>query len=409
MKTISRIFLIALSIAVLSWFLPWLYSLILPDKGSEPYLGYSPIADRWVVTEMDADKQSIIYDLADDGVSVRNVYTKNQRDSLLPQMYYTQLLAREQLDDTICGIEVSPRVFKMTSFVFQSYPRDINKEQAEVYPLMESMPVRIELEDPKEVMILDGDVKVVDMATNTINESRSNRFSKIFAERGFEFPLTDFSANITARKGYDEGYLMVDAAGDVFHLKQQAGRPYMRKIGMPDGMKAKKVFIMENVDHRNLGFIVDMDNRLFVVEAGSYRLSQIPVGSYNPQTDRITVMGNVFNWTIRISNESGSRWYAIDNDDYALLGTYSYEYEQSLLSKIEAYIFPFELTFTSTTDCWAYPRVLNLSWMALILNVVLAIAMAVVYRRCRRKAITATVVTVVFGLFSFIPFMLFKD
>ena len=178
---------------------------------------------------------------------------------------------------------------------------------------------------------------------------------------------------------------------------------------MPDGMKAKKVFIMENVDHRNLGFIVDMDNRLFVVEAGSYRLSQIPVGSYNPQTDRITVMGNVFNWTIRISNESGSRWYAIDNDDYALLGTYSYEYEQSLLSKIEAYIFPFELTFTSTTDCWAYPRVLNLSWMALILNVVLAIAMAVVYRRCRRKAITATVVTVVFGLFSFIPFMLFKD
>lgn len=408
-KILSRIFIIALSITVLSWFLPWLYSFLLPDKGSEPYLSYSPIADRWILTETDDDKQTKIYDLGDDGVSPGNIYTKNERDSLLPQMFYTQLVARDQLPDTICGKEVSPRVFKTTTFVFQCTPRDVNKVQAEAYPIMESLPVRIELEDPTDVMILDNEVRIVDMVTNTERESRSRRFTKMFAEQGFEYPLVDFSANITTRKGYDEGYLMIDAGRGVYHVKQQAGRPYMRKIALPGSVKAKKVFITENVDRRNLGFVVDEENCLYVIESGSYKLTKLPGVAYNPTGDRITIMGNLFNWTIRITNETGSQWYAIDNDDYRLSGRYEYRYETSLLSTIAMYIFPFELTFTSVSDCFAYPRILNVSWSALILNVMLAAAAAVALRRNRRQAIEAATVTVVFGVFSFIPYLLLKD
>ena len=398
-----------MSITVLSWFLPWLYSFLLPDKGNEPYLSYSPIADRWIVTEIDDDKQTKIYDIVEDGVSSVNFYTKNERDSLLPQMFYTQLVARDQLPDTICGKEVSPRVFKTTTFVFQCSPRDVNKVQAEVYPIMESLPVRIELEDPTDVMILDNGVKIVDMATNTERESRSRRFTKMFAEQEFEYPLVDFNANITARKGYDEGYLMLDAGGSVYHVKQQAGRPYMRKIVLPEGVKAQKVYITENVDRRNLGFVVDEENRLYVLEAGSYKLTELPDVAYNPTVDRITIMGNLFNWTIRVTNETGSQWYAIDNDDYRMLGKYTFCYETSLLSTIAMYIFPFELTFTSVGDCFAYPRILNVSWSALILNVMLAALAVAVLRRNRRQAIEAAAVTVVFGVFSFIPYLLLKD
>ncbi len=409
MKTISRVFIVALSIAVLSWFLPWLYSFMLPDGGNEPYLAYSPIADRWIVSETNDDKQTEIYDLAADGISKGNIYTKNQRDSLLPQMFYTQLLAREQLDDTICGIEVSPRVFKTTSFVFQSSPRDINKVLAEAYPIMESLPVRIELEDPTDVMLIDSGVKIVDMTTNEEKPKSSARFTKIFADRGFVYPMTDFSANITARKAYDEGYLMVDAEGAVYHVKQQAGRPYMKRIVLPEGVKAKKVFVMENVDHRNLGFIIDTDNHLYVLAAGSYDLTLLPVDLYNPQADRIVVMGNVFNWTIRITNDNGTTWYAINNADYRLLGKYSYSYDESLLAKIEGYIFPYKLSFTSMSDSLAYPRIESVSWLALVLNLILAVVIFVVMRRQRRKALISSVTTIVFGLFSFIPVILLKD
>lgn len=413
MKKAYNILLIALGIVVLSWFLPWLYSIVFPSAASDPFIAYSPVNDRMIVSETGDDKNLAIYSLDADGNREEGSYTKEQRDSLLPQIYYTQLMAREALLDTIAGIEVGVAAFKHSQWVFSALPRDINKVMPEVYLMMESMPARIDLEDPKEVFrFRDGKVEFIDMETNAVIEGRSKRFTDIFNERGFALPMRAYSANITSRKPYDEGYLMVDANGDLYHTKMQAGRPYMMKVNKPDSVNVAHVYIMENIDTRHHGIISDENHNLYVLERAGYRLIPLPVGKVDPEKEKISIVKNIFNWVVKVTGPEGVRWTALDSDDYHRLASYSKTYTESASQKAATYIFPYELSFTSVSDCYASPRFEYFSWHAIFLNVVLAVILFVVYRRRGRVApciAACSVITLIFGIFAFIPLMIVKN
>lgn len=145
MKRVYSIVLVALSIVVLAWFLPWLYSLVLPVGGSDPFVAMSPVCDELVVSELGDNTGKEIF-LADaDGQPTGKTITKEERDSLLPQIYFTQLMARGIMPDTIKGIEASMQNLKHGQWVFSTIPHDVNKVFPEVYLIMESMPARIDL------------------------------------------------------------------------------------------------------------------------------------------------------------------------------------------------------------------------------------------------------------------------
>ncbi|MDE6859590.1 MAG: DUF4857 domain-containing protein [Duncaniella sp.] len=409
MKTAYKIFLTALSIAVLAWFLPWLYSLIFPVGGSDPFVAYSPVTDSFIVSE-NSDGKTGIYEVDNNNTPTGRKFTREERDSLLPQIYFTQLVAHEKLPDTINGIEVSIPIFKHSQWVFNSIPHDVNKKGAEVYLMMESMPARVDLEDPKEAFRLNGKVEFIDIATNTVNPKRSSRFTEVFKARGFSYPAKRLNANITTRKQYDEGYLIIDSEGSLYHVKMQAGRPYMVKVQQPEGMVAEYVFILENPDTRPLGLVTDSDNNLYVLEHEGYKLKQLPVGKVNPELNKLTVVKNLFNWVVKISSTTGSRWVAIDSSDYSQLGTFETSYQDSTEETIAGYIFPFELSFTSTMTSLAYPRIDFLSWHFILLNFALAVVIVAIKRcRSRKEMGIAGVTTLIFGIFAFIPLIFIKD
>ncbi len=252
--------------------------------------------------------------------------TRDERDSLVPQMFYKELLAHEKLPDTIGGKAVSVHSLRTHEMMHNSSPRDIVKRQPGVWMMMESMPVRVELSDADQVFRFtpDGRMEFVDMATNAINESRSRRFTETLTKRGFTFPATDLSANVTSRKQYDEGYLMVDAAGKVFHVKQQAGRPYVAAIKLPEGVTASKVFILEEMNRDIIGLMVDTDNNPWFIEREGYTALPLPIGKIDPRNESVLMMGNLFNFTFRVTGKDCTRWSAIERtpEGYALLGTY---------------------------------------------------------------------------------------
>ncbi|MDE5649932.1 MAG: DUF4857 domain-containing protein [Duncaniella sp.] len=287
---------------------------------------------------------------------------------------------------------------------------DVNKKGAEVYLMMESMPARVDLEDPKEAFRLNGKVEFIDIATNTVNPKRSSRFTEVFKSRGFSYPAKRLNANVTTRKQYDEGYLIIDSEGSLYHVKMQAGRPYMVKVQQPEGMVAEHVFILENPDTRPLGLVTDSDNNLYVLEHEGYKLKQLPVGKVNPELNKLTVVKNLFNWVVKISSTTGSRWVAIDSNDYSQLGTFETSYQDSNEETIAGYIFPFELSFTSTMSSLAYPRIDFLSWHFILLNFALAVVIVAIKRRRSRKEMgIAGITTLIFGIFAFIPLILIKD
>lgn len=411
MKKVYTIFLYATAAVVLSWFLPWLYGMLLPEAASDPFVAFSPVSDEFVVSEGSGSNLRI-FTINGEGKVTRDNLNKEQRDSLLPHVYFNQLTARGEWPDSIGGDSVSIPMLKQAQWTFTSMPLDINKRQAEIYMMMESMPPRFELQDPKEAFTLDGEIEFVDMATNTVNVRRSQAFGKVMADRGFRFPLKSHSANITTRKSYDEGYLLIDAAGDLFHLKMQAGMPYMVRVERPDSADLRHVFILENPETRHLGLVTDAAKNLYVLEKEGYRLVKLPIEDVDPERDRIAIFKTYFNWIVKLRSGDEVRWVAIGPDSYDLLGEYVRHDKPSSIAEAGTYIFPFVLSFTSLEDSYAYPRITDISCKTLILGAVLAIITAIV-ARCRRLGSTSVAVNSVlvlfFGIYYFVPFLLVKD
>lgn len=410
MKTAYKTAFIAVSVVVLSWFVPWLYSLVLPDGYSDPFVAYSPVSDSFIVSERTDTDEQRIFDMDSAGNSSGILYSREERDSLLPHIYFNQLVARQQLPDSLGGVELTVSELKRNQWVFNSSPRDINKRKPKVFMIMESMPPRFELEDAKEVFRMDNGIEFVKMDDNSVNERRSCRFNDAFVDRGFVFPARALNANVTTRKAYDEGYLMADAEGSVYHMKMQGGRPYLAKVSSGDSVCAEYVFILENTDRRHLGLVIDDNHGLYVLEHDGYKLVELPVGKINPRKEKLTIMKNLFNWVVKVSGREGSRWVAIDADDYHLLGEYSVSYHKSTIQIVSEYLFPFELSFTSVNDCYAFPRIESISWRAIFLNLALAVLLFMILRGMSvRFRCTAILATAAFGIFSFIPFLLIKD
>ncbi|MDE6321638.1 MAG: DUF4857 domain-containing protein [Muribaculaceae bacterium] len=410
MKKIANIVFYTVAIIVLSWFLPWLYRLMLPDVKSEPFMAYSPVANAWVKSVTNDDKTQEITLVDSDGKPVEGVLTKDDRDSLIPQMYYRNLMARKRMPDTIAGIETSVHNLKSGEMVLTSTPHDINKVTPEVFMIMESRPERSDFEDPEEVWRWTADgMEFIRIADGSINEDRSARFTKEMKNVGFVQPLHDFSANITSRKQRDDGYLLVDAEGQVFNMLQFAGRPMVVKVNLPEGVKADKVWILEATDPRHLGLMTDTEGNPYFIES-DYSVEPLEIGKIDPRNERLTVMGNVWNIVFRITGPQGSRWRAIDATTLEPLGKYDYAYQESFLAKVGRYIFPYQLSFVSVNDSLAYPRIIDISWSAAILNILLALILALMgVKRHSPHFYYGAAITCFFGIFSFVPFILTCD
>lgn len=135
-------------------------------------------------------------------------------------------------------------------------------------------------------------------------------------QKGFEFPVRTLSGNPTNRKEYDEGYLMVDNNHRVFHVKQTKGLPYVRETGVAPELGIEHVAITEFSNRKTLGLLTDKDNNLYVLNR-DYTLHKLPIDKYDPKTNTLTIMGDIFYWTLKISDERGVTTYAVDADSYA--------------------------------------------------------------------------------------------
>lgn len=341
MIRLSKLFLYFTVAVLLVWILPWCYAFVGASASKTPFTIYSSLLGDFIVMEHSEGNGLVRHD------TQGNFYTQEVVDSLLPAFYLRQLTADERFPDSICGIAVSPKDIQLTNFTFKASPADINANQAELYFLLESMSQRVDLEMPSDAFrFTDTSIEFIDMAENQVNESKSALFTDMLSRKGFSFPAIHISGNATTRKDYDNGYLIVDKAHKIFHLKNTKGRPYVKAINTPDGIVPEYVFITEFRSRLTIGYMVDANHELFVINAdGTVHKSGIP--SFDPTKDELTIFGNMFDWTVRVSTGTDDFYYAIDANDYSLIKTCEY--------KDMRYAVP-GLTFTSTDDKFVKPR-----------------------------------------------------
>lgn len=412
MKKTHYILFFLLSTAILSWVLPWIYSLCFAERDREPFVSYSPINDCFIVTDFTNSKsdEPDIFEVDPVTQKPGRHYNMDERDSLLPEIFVGKLSAKGALPDSIKGVEISMRDIRMNSWIFTSSPKELNRSVPTVYPLMESMPARFKFEDPEVVMTLSGQVEIIDIESDCVDELKTRRFGKMFTDKGFTFPAKEAVGNVTTRKAYDNGYLILDNDDKLYHLKMQAGRPSMALIPLSDTIVPRHVFVMENADRKHYGLISDQAHNLYTVNHDdTYSISRLSGITFDPEKDRITIIKNLFSWCVKVKSGNESTWVALDPDDYSVLAVYNFTNPTALSSVVEDLIFPFRTSFTSADDKYVYPRIGYLSWHALALNVVLALIIVFTAKGPNSRCTAGKAfITLICGIFAFIPLMLMK-
>lgn len=342
MSKLSKIFLIHLLVFLAIWLIPWSYAFLTSRPEGRPFTLYSAQLGRFMQMEVGADRK--MYWMDDEGVE----YSDSQGDSLLPCFYMRQLVGDGLFPDSICGREVNPAMVRMHNFIYSHRPMEVNSPSSGLYFLMETSSGRVDLKMPSDVCSLGKEgMMFYDMESNRENEQLGKVFTDVLNDEGFSFPARFVAANTTTHKSYDNGFLIIDSAGELFNLRRVKNLPSVRRIELPDGLNPVWAAVTEYEDHATLGYICSDDNKFYVVGAdGDITLTGLP--TFNPFEDEILLIGNMFAHTVRLDRNGKTTYFALDAHDFSLLK--SMEVECSSVVEIPG------LSFTSPYDGYVRPR-----------------------------------------------------
>ena len=230
MKTIKTI-IVLLAAALLAWALPWCYAFVCSEPQESPLTLYSCVTHDFATFSFEGHDDAAGYDPAG------NPYTERQFDSIMPTVFTRRLAEEGRLPERIDGIPFDAREVELSNFVFRASPSELNRPQIGLYQLLESAPGREGFRTPDDVFrITERGIEFVKMADNRIDAEKSERFDRVMKKKGFVFPARRIAGNASTYKHYDNGYLLLDATGTPFQMKQLCGRPFVRRIERPDSV-----------------------------------------------------------------------------------------------------------------------------------------------------------------------------
>ena len=392
-----KILYIGLSVFLLSWIIPSLVELSLDSSSRYPFTYYSSVVNQFCY-----------FDQEDDNVRGRDMsgrtYTDAEFDRVLPMFYYRQLAMENALPDSIQGVPVDLHTIARNNFFFWYKPKDKNTPVIALYPMFESCSGKVDLENPSDLFRLKENIEFIDMATNRVDEQKSARFQQALEKAGFAFPAQWVAGIPTSQKSYDEGYFALDSEGHLFHVKMTNGKPFVKDTKVRD----ISCMLPMEIENRSLyGFLFDTHHTLYYLSTDGYRLVKV-LDDVDPDKDRVSIMANMFYWTVAKTTSDGEHTYALESRSMQRVDSLFRPAPESAWDKTLPYLFPFTVTFQDSTNSYIYPRVSGYYFPSLPLNIVLAVVTLIVYRKDRsRGKYLAGIITLCTGIAGFITVCLF--
>ena len=399
MKTIKTI-IVLLAAALLAWALPWCYAFVCSEPQESPLTLYSCVTHDFATFSFEGHDDAAGYDPAG------NPYTERQFDSIMPTVFTRRLAEEGRLPERIDGIPFDAREVELSNFVFRASPSELNRPQIGLYQLLESAPGREGFRTPDDVFrITERGIEFVKMADNRIDAEKSERFDRVMKKKGFVFPARRIAGNASTYKHYDNGYLLLDATGTPFQMKQLCGRPFVRRIERPDSVTFTHAFVTEFPGKRLLGFLGDDRGGIHALEA-DYSLHCLPLHPVDLRRERLIVVGDCFYWTAITERQGFERLTAVNARDYSLAAEHETDFPAPKWEQTRKYLFPFRLVFTASSDKYIKPRLRDFSYLALGLNTLLAAGWAVYSMKKRRCRTIRVLGILVLGIYLLVPLLL---
>ena len=362
MKIINKT-IILLSTCLLAWVIPNLYHLATDKASKSNFAYYSSVEKSFCSIGFDPVKKEILRK----NINTNKLYSESEFDSILPMFYYRQLLSEGRMPDSIHGVPVTAKEVRKKSFFFRFNPKNKNKPHIPLYTLFESISGRVRLEMPGDLFRLDKSIEFIDPETNLVNQAKSALFMKEFVKRKFKFPAKLAAGNPSTRKAYDEGYILLDSADKLFHLKMVNAKPYLRAIEMPLDMKPVHISVLEPSDRSLYAFVFDQNNKMFMLSTDAYKMVEIPCPKFNMNSDKLIIMANLLYWNVNVISKDGKSSFAVDAKTKTIVDRLTIKKEKVKASFIR-HMFPFTLRFESSHSKYLKPKITMGHQLVLLFN-----------------------------------------
>lgn len=402
---IARYLLILLTSLIFSIIITEYYWMSFEKAIYPPKVYYSPITENFVITKV-RNKKYLVTD------KEGNELSRKDFERLLPFLTYKQLLYKGTMPDTIQNVSIDVHKVRENNFSIPLKPKEMASFQIPLAPLIESAPNRADLQLPEDMFRITERLEFINCEANTINEEKSKLFNDVLVEKGFTFPAKKIFGNPSTRKAFDEGYFIVDNTDNFFHLKRIKGKPYVKKIELPN-IKIKYIKVRELNLREFYGLVVSEDNRLFVISYDKYKFIELPVKGYASKEMQIKFTGDLFYRLVTITAKDSIASFVM-NRNYRLLDTYSEKWKgnnETIAGKFFKNFFPFSLTFTDRNN--SYVDFYGRHNYSFIVNIILAIiAFFILWKYFNRKPVTQIldlIIIVFTGIFGFIAVLLIRD
>lgn len=319
--------------------LPQLYWMAFDKPIKVPLVLYSCTDDDFMIFQSEGGKIEL-FDTRG------NKYTREEYEQKLPLMYTRQLLISGTMPDNIKSVAMDMHDLNKAKSTFRFNPEEMNGPQPKIYPLFESESGRANLEMPDDYFRITGRLEFIKASTNKIDEGKSNLFSGALSKKGFTFPAKSISGLPTTRKSCDEGYLIIDAAGQLFHLKMMEGHPYVRKVELPANLKFKYISCVDFKDKKYYAYLFSDQNEIYILTQDLYELVKLPVEGFDPDNCELRILGDIFHYNVIIQAENNLKVVVLNYADFQKVDTYEKSWlkrSERQKGKIAAGIFPFQL------------------------------------------------------------------
>jgi hypothetical protein len=379
MEKISRYILVLVAILTSAIMLPKLYWMAFEKPVRVPFILYSCINNEFMIFRASDNVREDAHG---------NKYTREEYEQQLPMMYFQQLLVSGKMPDTIRGRAIDMHDIGRNRSFFRYNPEDMNGPKPKLFPMFESESGRANLEMPDDFFRITWRVEFLDAATNQILEEKSQMFSAALYQNGFAFPATKIEGMPTTRKSCDEGYLIIDSSNQLFHFKMVKGKPYVRKVKLPDNIKFKHISCVDFKDKKYYAYLFSEKNEIYILTQDDYELVKFPVEGFDAETSDLKIYGDLFNYTVIIEAVGQVDVIALDKE-YKKVDAYTESWtirKETREGKIFGYLFPAQLTMNDPNSKFVNFYVSgsgSLGWI--VLNLLLVAVHFVILRR--RKAI----------------------
>lgn len=343
MEKISRYILVFVGVLTLAIFLPRFYWMVYEKPVRKPFIQYSCVNKEFMIQRI-AEKKWVD--------SKGNNYTRDEYEQQLPLMFYKQLLASGTMPDTVNGKAIDTRAIAKERSFFRLKASDADAPAPVLFPLFESQSGRTKLDLPDDFFRITWRMDIINASTNQIQEEKSQMFSAALFHHSFSFPARKIFGLATPRKSCDEGYLIIDSCNQLFHLKMIKGKPYVKKVDIPERLNFKHISCVDFKNKAFYAYLFSVTNEIYILTQNDYKLIKWPVNGYDPANCDLKIFGDLFNYTV--SMEFGDHVELVTLDkNYQLIDSYTEKWpvkENMKEGYVFGFLFPAQVSITSNNS-----------------------------------------------------------